>query len=271
MTDRSSTPDGSNAIETIARTGYAARGIVYLIIGGLTALAAFGRGGETTDSQGALLWVLQAPLGDFLLGALALGLVGYSTWRVIQAVKDTDRHGADTQGIVIRGALLVSAITHLVLAYFAVNLVFTLGASAGSEQGSNGAANWAMGLPFGRWLFVIVGLIIIGAGIAHAVKGIKTQFDKHLSMSQQTQRWAYPVCRFGLITRGLVFAMAGSFFLIAAYQFDSDQAGGTAAVFNTLREQVYGQWLLGFVAVGLFAFGVYSLLEAVYRRVNPLS
>lgn len=269
MTEISSTPDAGDAIETIARAGYAARGIVYLIIGGLAALAAFGqRSGETTDSQGALVWVLRAPLGNILLGALALGLVGYSSWRLIQAIKDTDHHGSDTKGIVIRGALIISAITHIVLAYFAINLIFTLGPGFGTEEGSDSTGSWVMGLPYGRWLFVLVGLSIIGAGIAHAIKGFKTQFDKHFRMPGQTQRWAYPVCRFGLVTRGLVFGMVGTFFLIAAYEFDSDQAGGTAAVFTTLREQVYGQWLLGFVAVGLFAFGVYSLLEAVYRRVN---
>ena len=34
------------------------------------------------------------------------------------------------------------------------------------------------------------------------------------------------------------------------------------------RDTVYGPWLLGIVALGLFAFGVYSVLEAFYRRVN---
>lgn len=277
MTNRPLTPDNKpdtkDAIAGFARAGYASRGIVYLIIGGLAALAALGRGGETTDSQGALLWVLEAPLGDILLGALALGLVGYSGWRAIQAVKDTDDHGAGAKGITIRGGLAVSAVTHLVLAFFAINLIFALGTLSGSDSdnGSSGIADWVMGLPFGRWLFVIAGLAIIGAGVAHAIKGAKTQFHKHFDMPSHMQRWAYPVCRFGLVTRGLVFGMVGTFFLIAAYEFDPDEAGGTAEVFSTLQEQIYGQWLLAFVAVGLFAFGVYSLLQAVYRRVNPSS
>lgn len=37
---------------------------------------------------------------------------------------------------------------------------------------------------------------------------------------------------------------------------------------NTLASSPYGAWLLGIVAVGLFAFGIYSFLEATFRRIN---
>lgn len=123
--------------------------------------------------------------------------------------------------------------------------------------------------PFGRWLLAAVGIALIGAGIAHAIKGWKAKFDRHFSMPAHVQRWAYPVCRFGLAVRGLVFVIVGSLFIIAAYQYNPSQAGGTAEALNTLRHQAFGQWLLAFVAIGLFAFGVYSLLTAIYRRINP--
>ena len=31
------------------------------------------------------------------------------------------------------------------------------------------------------------------------------------------------------------------------------------------QEQPYGPWVLGIVAVGLFAFGIYSVIEGAYR------
>ena len=156
---------------------------------------------------------------------------------------------------------------------FAVSLIFTLGgtSSGGSEGGSQGLASWLLRQPFGRWMVATVGIAMIGAGLAHGFKGAKATFARHFDMPQQTQRWAYPVCRFGLIIRGVVFALAGSFFLVAAYQFDPNEAGGMAEVFNSFRSQPFSTWLIGFVAIGLFAFGIYSVLEAIYRRVNPPS
>tara|TARA_R110002110_G_scaffold10201_7_gene49940 strand:- start:2057 stop:2356 length:300 start_codon:yes stop_codon:yes gene_type:complete len=90
-------------------------------------------------------------------------------------------------------------------------------------------------------------------------------------MAPETQRWAYPICRFGLMIRGLVFMIVGTFFIIAAYRVNPNEAGGIAEVFDTFRKQPFGTPLMVFVSVGLFAFGAYSILEAFYRRVNPPS
>lgn len=270
MANTSTTPDHSDAITLLARAGYGARGIVYLMVGGLAALAAFGEGGQTTGSRGALQELLTAPLGGIMLGAIAAGLAGFALWRFIQAVTDTDQHGTDAKGLAIRASLLISAVTHGLLAFFAVDLIFTLSAgSGGSGGGSEGFAGWLMSQPYGRWLVAAVGVALVAAGIAHETKAWKTQFDRHFSMPRQTQTWAYPLCRFGLAIRGVVFLIVGGFFILAAYQFNPNQAGGIAEVFSTVRSQVFGQWLLALVAVGLFAFGLYSLLEAVYRRINP--
>ncbi len=268
MAKDSTTPHPKKAIAFFARLGYAARGLVYLLVGGLATLAVFGEGGQTKGSRGALQWVLGAPLGDVLLGAIAMGLVGYAMWRCIQALGDPDGHGRDLTALAIRTSLLVSAITHFLLALFAINLIFTFGNSSGESNGSQGFADWLMSQAYGRWLVGGAGIALIGAGMAHGIKGAKTRFDRYFDMPARTQSWAYPLCRFGLMIRGLVFFITGGFFLIAAYIIDPDRAGGMAEVFNTLREQPFGPWLMALVAIGLFAFGLYSVLEAIYRRVH---
>ncbi|MBS8239932.1 DUF1206 domain-containing protein [Marinobacter lipolyticus] len=261
--------DAKSAVTIFARWGYAARGMVYVLVGGLAALAVIGQGGETTDSRGALQSLLTAPLGRALLAVIAVGLVGYALWRGIQAIKDTDDHGISAKGLAIRGGLLVSAATHLLLAGFAGSLATSLGrSSSGSGSGSEGLATWLLNQPAGRWLVAAVGVAIIGAGIAHLIKGWKTKFHAHFDMPAIIQPWAYPVCQFGLAVRGVVFLMIGTFFLTAAYQVNPDEAGGLAEVFRTLQDQSFGPWLIGFAALGLFSFGLYSLLEAIFRRVN---
>jgi hypothetical protein len=254
----------------LARGGYAARGVVYIIVGGLALLAAFGQGGgQTTDTQGALTSLLTQPFGEVLLAVVALGLLGYALWRVVQALTDVDHHGTDPKGLAIRAGLLVSAATHGLLAAFALSLIFGWGSRlGGADSGARDWTAWLMQQPFGRWLVGLIGLAIVGAGIAHMIKGYRSQFEKYFEMGPAALEKVSPVCRFGLIARGAVFVIIGAFLLVAAVQLDSAQARGLQGALETLQRQPYGWILLGIVALGLMAFGVYSLIEAWYRRID---
>jgi hypothetical protein len=254
----------------LARSGYAARGVVYIIVGGLALLAAFGQGGgQTTDTKGALTSLLTQPFGEVLLAVVALGLFGYALWRVVQALTDVDHPGTEPKGLAIRAGLLVSAATHGLLAAFALCLIFGWGSSlGGADSGARDWTAWLMQQPFGRWLAGLIGLAIVGAGITHMIKGYWARFEKYLQMDAATLEKVSPVCRFGLIARGAVFVIIGAFLVVAAVQFDSAQARGLQGALETLQRQPYGWILLGIVALGLVAFGVYSLIEAWYRRID---
>lgn len=256
-------------ITVFARWGYASRGTLYLLVGGLALMTVFGQGGEKTDSLGALESILTAPLGRSLLRVFAIGLLGYCLWTGIQAILDTENHGRGVKGIAARTGLLISSLAHLLLAGFALTLITTLAQTPeDSGNGSEGVASWLIDQPAGRWLLVALGIGICGAGIAHALKGWKTKFHADFDMPRTVQRWTYPICRFGLAVRGIVFLMIGVFFITAGYQVDPDEAGGMTDVFSTLQSQAFGPWLLTFVAVGLISFGLYGLLEAIFRKVN---
>ena len=259
-----------SGIRILARSGYAARGVVYIIVGYFAVLAAFGgTGGQTTDSKGALQSILGQSFGQILLGVIAVGLIGYSLWRLIQAVMDTDGHGTGAKGIAIRAGLLVSAVTHVLLAIFALSLIFGWGTGGGGGGGeTQDWTAWLMRQPYGRWLVGLVGLAVLGAGIAHIVKGWKAEFEKYLRMDRQKLDTARPICRFGLIARGIVFLIIGGFFLVAAWQVDPSEARGLAGALQTLQQQSYGWLLLGIIALGLVAFGIYSMVEAIWRKVD---
>jgi hypothetical protein len=90
-----------------------------------------------------------------------------------------------------------------------------------------------------------------------------------MDASPHTMKWISSISRFGLSARGVVFLISGVFFVIAAVQFDPDEARGLAEALRSLRERPFGRVLFTIVALGLFAFGLYSMLEARFRRIEP--
>ena len=257
-------------LTALAKAGYAARGFVYIVIGSLALLRAFGSGGSTTGSKGAIEALLSAPAGTALLWAVAVGLVGYAIWRAIQAILDVDAHGTDAKGLTIRAGLLVSAVTHTLLAFYAASIAIGYGSSSGGgggeDSGKSGLLAMMLGWPAGTWIAIFVGLCIIGAGISHAVKAHKEKYEERFVIDPDTMKKIEPICKFGLYARAVVFVIIGGMFIYAAWTQDPDQAKGVAGVLDTL--QGFGSIVLAVIAAGLFAFGLYSIFEAVYRKID---
>lgn len=241
--------------------GYAARGVVYLVIGGLAVWGAIGKGGRTTDSKGAILEITQHSFGSVLLVILIISLFGYVVWRLIQALKDTDGHGSSAKGLAVRGGLIASAISHALLALWASKLLF-------GDQSESHKSEQYLSTDLGQIIAGLLGIAFIGAGLAHIFKGWTARFERYMNIPSGQDAWARPLCRFGLISRGIVWCIVGWFFITSALSARSGEVKGIAEALELLRSTNYGNWLFGIVAAGLFAFGIYSLLEAVYRDIR---
>lgn len=247
--------------KALAKMGYLARGAVYIVIGGLAVLAAIGAGGETTDSKGAIQEILEQPFGTTLIILLVIGLFGFMLWRLIQALVDTDEHGTSVKGLVIRGGLLVSAATHALLGLWAIKLML------GDEQGSENKQQF-LSTDGGQLVLGVVGLAFAGAGLATIYKGAKASFERYMKIPAEHRTWARPLCRFGLISRGIVWCILAWFCIDSALTAKSGEIKGIADALNALHQGPHGTWLFAVVAAGVFAFGVYSVLEAFYRRIE---
>lgn len=250
--------------KVLARMGYCARGLIYLVIGALAVASVIGEGGETTDTRGALQEIVSQPLGSSLLLALIIGLIGYVAWRLTQALFDADRHGLNAKGLAIRTGLLISAITHGILAYWAGKLLLNLRSSGSGE--AQGQAFLATDT--GQWVLGTVGLFVVAVGLAHLFKGFTARFDRYMEIPENHRIWIKPLCRFGLIARGVVWCLVGWFLIHSALRANSSEIKGMGEAMDTLRSSPFGEWLLGIVAAGLIAFGLYNFLEAAFRRIR---
>lgn len=255
-------------VERLARLGFAAKGIVYALVGLLAAQAAFGSGGQKTDTQGALQTIVTQPFGRILLSFVALGLLGYALWRFVEAAADPEQKGSDAKGILQRCSYAGNGLIYAGLALTAVRIVL------GSRDSSNASQDWTARLlaqPFGQWLVGTAGALVIGLGFYQFYAAYKATFRQQLKlaeMSKAEQGWTVRIGRLGLAARGVVFGVIGFFLIQAARQSNPNQARGLGGALTSLEQQPYGSWLLGIVAIGLIAYGIYYLIQARYRQIG---
>lgn len=261
---------GSRGMTMFARLGYAAKGVVYLIIGGLAAKLAIGQGGSATDQKGALQTIYEQPFGKFLLAVVAIGLLGFALWSFIQAIYDTEGKGRKAKGIIGRIGYAAVGIGYGVTAYGAFSLV--AGTGSGGKGSTASTQDWTaqlLKLPFGQALVVIVGLIVLGVALYLYSKAANGKFRNKLnlaSVSTQVRKFLVYLGRLGYAALGVVFTIVGIFMIVAAVQFNSQQAKGLDTALKELLHLPFGPFLLGIVALGLIAYGAYSFVEARYRR-----
>lgn len=255
-------------IRWAARTGYAARGLVYFIIGLFAFLAATG-GGEEKGSKDALRTLLGQPFGTAIVWCLVAGLAGYVLWRLIQSLLDTDRHGHSPKGLAIRAGLLASAFTYATLAVYALSLlgVFSGGGDGGS--GEQTVAPFLSGLVGQRFVALALGSIVLGVAAAHVWKAVRQKYDDRFDAGEAAMTVIHPIAMAGLFARGFVLAViALLFFYRFASAEQSDSTPGLEEALQFVQDLPGGTVLLAATGAGLIAFSAYSFIEARWRRIN---
>ncbi|MGB3183887.1 MAG: DUF1206 domain-containing protein [Cyclobacteriaceae bacterium] len=259
-------------IEKFARFGYVAKGAVYVLIGGFTAAAAFGSGGQKAGKATVLKTIENIPGGTVILAILALGLLGYAVWRFTQAIKDTENDGTDGKGMIKRIGYVISGLMYGFLAYYAIKLITQAGSSGGGSRETLTAKLLAQ--PMGQWLVGLVALGFIIKGVRQIYKAYTGKFKEKVqqsSISADKKRMFTKWGRFGFYSRGVILLIVGYMFIKAAIQSNPSQAGGTQEAFGWIQEQSYGPYLMGIIAIGLIGFGVWSFIQARYRTMDGIN
>lgn len=258
-------------IESLARLGYASKATIYAIIGILAIMAAANRGGQVTDTSGALRVVLTQPFGRLLLLVLAAGLCGYALWRLLDAALDPDRNGTGVKGLIERIGNAVRGLIYGALGIEAFRLFRGLRGSDGDE-----ARIWTariMDLPLGVVIVGIVGAIVCIYGVSEILDSIRARRDAKIDMSVLPSGLRSPlakISRFGVGARGAIIATLGIFLVRAAIQHDPGEAAGTRESMIELAGAVEGRWLLALIATGLLAYAVDQAVHSRCRRIRPV-
>jgi len=258
-------------IRGIARFGLGAQGFIHLVVGVLAVKLAVGLGGETESLRSALTAIHRHPIGSTLLIVLALGFVSFAVWKFVQAFFDPDGIRQSKVGQVIRVGLGLSGALYLGLAFSAVRVVFFGGddGSAGENERMESATATTLAQPGGRWLLVLVVLVLLGFAIGNIIHAWRAGFRDRLDQARMRPGMIAALTALGRIAfaaRGLVFVAAAWLFTQAALQADPSEAGGASAAMDELLRQPFGAWLLGAAGSGFIAFGLFSWSLIRYLR-----
>jgi putative flippase GtrA len=256
-------------IVKLGRFGYAAKGIVYIVIGILAINLAAGARNTKVGSEQALKTIVQQPMGQILLAIVGIGLAGYMIWKLSEAIVDPEHNGTDPKGLVKRAGDAASGIGYGSIAFSAFQILIGHPSNAGGKS-PQGWTAMLMSHPWGRYAVIAAGLFAAGIAFSNFYIAYKTTFKDKLKTGGLDENQVTMIERLGQLgygARGVVLLIIAYFLIEAAWTYDPKKAGGLTQALRALADQPYGVWLLGIVAAGFVAYGVLMIVMARYKRI----
>lgn len=252
------------ALIGLARVGLVAYGVVHVLVAWVALQMAWNSTAQSADKSGALGTLADDPLGQILLWVIALGLLALVLWQLSQAIwgfrgedsKKRIRHRLTAAGKgVLFGALAVSSIRA------------ATGSNSSDAASQQQQTSGVLSLPFGQFLVIAGGVVVIAVGLTHIYQGLKKKFMEHIDkgMSSGMRSAVEKAGMAGYIARGIALVLVGGILGYAAITFDPAQATGLDGALRLVVTAPFGQILLTLVAVGFFAYGLFCFAQARYE------
>ncbi len=242
-------------VEWGARVGYAANGLLHILLGWLAAQVALGGGGKNADQSGALALVAKESWGQALLWVIFAGFALLALWQISEVF--TQREGSE------KAKAGGKAAAYAALAYTSIQ--FALGGGSSSSKQTKDFTTTLLKSSGGQIIVGIIALVILGVAVYHVYKGWKKKFLEDLEEHPGT--WAVHAGRIGYIAKGVALGTVGVLFGYAALQDKAARANGLDGALHALRDLPFGKFLLLVIALGLAAYGIYSFARARYARL----
>ncbi len=257
----------SSKKENFARFGMAAKGAVYVLLGILTALSAFGMGGKKTGSKGALQFLAEQSYGKIVLIIMGIGLLGYVFCRFYQSFTDPENHDNDFKGVATRIAYFISGLFYGGLAFYSFQLAFGSGSSG---SGGNNFVTSIFSSENGKIFAIILGILLTVKSIYEFYMAYSEKFKKDIQnagLSSDVQDYLLKWGRFGFTSRGVVVGIMAFLTFRAAFKSQGGSINTKTDALSYIQNE-FGSLVLGIIAIGLVGYGIFMFIKAKYPSMT---
>lgn len=249
------------SMRTTAIIGFISKGLIYVVVGILSLLAALNMGGESSGTSQALKFLKKQPFGKVLLIALGIGLLCYSYWMFVRSIKNPENIGKDKNGLLVRMGIFFTGLVYVFIAFLSFYHFFN------SSVDNSGARYLEfLGPTTLSILFIAIGLILFVQGVVLTIGVLKGgMMDQFNLEGRKGSRLIRLGGKFGFYSRAFIVFIIAYFFLRAGIYSGNNEIKGIADAFSFLDQSLTGRVLMAFTAIGFVSYGLFFILLSRYR------
>ena len=252
---------GSDWVDTAARIGLLAFGLVHVVVGWLALQLALGDRAGKASGEGAIRELAEKPFGLVVVCVVGAGLVLLALWRALEALVGH----RDDEGLMRTRHRLTDAARTVVYGYLAWSAFAVVAGSGSSGDGTRSATARLMGQPGGQLLVAAVGAVIVGIGVTLVHRAWTDRFTEEMDQRglRGTSGTVYVwLGRTGSAAKGVAYGIVGILFGWAAATHEPKKSGGLDQALAELLDKPLGPYLLVVIALGFVAFGLFCFVQA---------
>ena len=247
----------------MARIGFGARGLVYLLVAAFATAAALGVGRQPHGIIDAVQAVANTRLQLLLAAVIGGGLACLAAYFAITGLWHCCQKGSARNWLFGAG-MLGDALIYAAVMIAILSLM--IGWHPDGERQTQAWTAWVLGQPFGRSLVGVIGFLILACGVGVIVWVMTTDIDDDVDLPENQKGVIEPVGRYGLAGRGVAVCLVGIYWISAAIQGEPSKAHELGGALQAVQQNPKGWLLLLTLGLALAASAFFDFVEAFYHR-----